>query len=541
MFEQIGANAQLVEHSQEFDQPVVTHVTDGVHVAVGFDLANSVLIEGDEGIIIVDTLSCAEAATDVFTAFRQITDKPVSAIIYTHNHADHVMGAAVFAQADQPAIYAQETLAERVARIFNILRPVIVARSMRQFGVYLEEGGLINAGIGPVLRTNNKSTLAYQAPTHTFSDRLSTTIAGVEIELIHAPGETDDTSYVWLPEKRCLISADNIYKTFPNLYAIRGTAYRDVMKWVASLDIIREIRPDTLVPTHGPPLHGAALIYETVTAYRDAIQYVHDQTIRLMNQGLSADEIAAQLTLPAHLANHRYLREHYGTVGWSARSIFEGYLGWFSGNPTDLEPLAPYERAQRMANMVGGVDQLKKQAEQAAASGDAQWVLELTDHLMALSPDDEQVRTWRTDALIAQGAKHSSSNGRNYFLMSAQELNGFKVPSITPSAEFFRMIPIEAFFQTMRTRLDPVKSANVDSSIGYHFTDSGKAFTLHVRRGVLEVTATAAENPAATLTTTEQIWKEVAAGLRNPAETPELEISGDAGSLLQFMGLFERQ
>ena len=231
MFDQIGVHPHLLEHSQEFAKPQVLRVAEGVYVAVGFDLANCVLIEGVDGAIVIDTLSCVEAAEEVLAAFRTITEKPIVAIVYTHNHADHVLGAGVFARDGDPEILAHETLPTHVAKILNVLRPVITQRSMRQFGGYLSKGGLVNAGIGPRLRTNSDAKMAYLAPTKTFRDRLTLTLAGVELELIHAPGETDDTCYVWLPKRRCLISADNIYKTFPNLYAIRGTAYRDVMQW----------------------------------------------------------------------------------------------------------------------------------------------------------------------------------------------------------------------------------------------------------------------------------------------------------------------
>lgn len=546
MFDQIGANAQLIEHSAEFTKSEIVKVVDKVHVAIGFDLANSVLIEGDRGSIVIDTLGSVEAADDVLAAYREITDQPIQAIIYTHNHTDHIMGAGVFADESQPDIYAHERLPHLVSRIFNVLRPIIAKRSMRQFGVYLTEGGLVNAGIGPRLRTNHESNLAYRPPTHTFSDHLSILVAGVPLELIHAPGETDDATYVWLPKKRCLISADNIYKTFPNLYAIRGTAYRDVMQWVASLDMIRDLRPEHLVPMHGRPMHGADEIYATVTAYRDAIQFVHDQTIRLINRGFSAEQIAAQLTLPPHLANHRYLREHYGTLGWSARAIFEGYLGWFSGNPSDLEPLAPSERAERMAAMVGGSYRLKQQAEQAAAAGDYQWVLELTDHLQQLRPSDWEIRKLRSDALIALGERHSSANGRNYFLTSAQELNGFKMPSIVPKAELLPTFPIDDFFQAMRVRLNPEKSVDKDIRIGFNFIDSGRSFILHVRYGVLEVrevsAETTTEKPDATLTTHEQVWKEIAARLRKPMRavlSRQLKINGSVPQLLRFLQLFE--
>ena len=323
----------LREHSKLFEKEVV-EVTDGVHVAVGFGLANSIMLEGDEGIIIVDTMETVAEGEAVLAAFREITDKPIAAIIYTHNHADHVFGARAFAAPGEVPVYAHQSTGYYINRVVNQIRPIITTRSMRMFGHHLPEGERINDGIGPHLGVSEESTLFALPPDHTVDERLETTIAGIKLELVHAPGETEDQLFVWLPEKKVVLSGDNIYQTFPNLYTIRGTYYRDVQKWAASLDKIRALDAEFLVPSHTRPLSGRERIHDTLTDYRDAIQYVHDQTLRHMNKGLTPDQIVERVQLPPHLAESLWLQEFYGKVSWSVRSVFDGYLGWFDGNPT---------------------------------------------------------------------------------------------------------------------------------------------------------------------------------------------------------------
>ncbi|MFZ5565299.1 MAG: MBL fold metallo-hydrolase, partial [Thermodesulfobacteriota bacterium] len=286
----IQADDALAKHTEIFRQGV-EQVTENVFSAIGYGLANSIMIEGDDGLIIVDTMETREQARTVLAEFRKISSKPVKAIIYTHNHTDHIFGADVFAEGGSPAVYAHQTTHNLVNRVVGELRPATNTRGMRMFGTFLDAGGLVNAGIGPFLGVGREAvTLGYMPPTVTFSDRLTATVAGVSFELIHAPGETDDQIYVWLPDQRVLICGDNFYWTFPNLYTIRGTLFRSLKQWYRSVDIIRNLRPDHLVPCHTRPLHGPGRIYEILTDYRDAIQFIHDQSIRCINMGLTPDQ-----------------------------------------------------------------------------------------------------------------------------------------------------------------------------------------------------------------------------------------------------------
>ena len=221
----------------------------------------------------------------------------------------------------------------------------------------------------------------------------------------------------------CIRDRDNVYKTFPNLYTIRGTTHRDVKGWIESLDHMKTFNPEFLFPSHTKPIIGKDVIQDVLNVYRDAIQYVHDQTIRLMNQGMYPDEIAEKIELPDSIVNSPYLKEFYGTVRWSVKSIFNGYLGWFSGNPSELDPLSREEKAKRVLNLAGDINVLIEDLRIAVSNNDMQWALELSDYLIALDNFTEEVRNLRIDALLYEGSRSSNPNKRNYFLTSALELN----------------------------------------------------------------------------------------------------------------------
>ncbi len=230
---------ELAEHTAEFKQEIIK-VTDGVYVATGFGLANSILLEGQDGVVIVDVMESVEAAIPVKSAFDNITKKPVKAIIYTHYHADHVFGAGIFTENKNMDVYSHKKTLDELDRVTAVTQEITYKRAMRMFGTFLKNGELENCGIGPFLKFNDKTTMSYIRPNKTFSDEtLKVSIADINLELLHAPGETDDQIVVWLPDKKVLIGADNYYKSFPNLYTIRGTSYRDVLAWVRSLDKMR--------------------------------------------------------------------------------------------------------------------------------------------------------------------------------------------------------------------------------------------------------------------------------------------------------------
>ncbi len=412
---------KLIAHMDEF-RPEVIKVTDGVWVAVGYALANSILIEGTDGVIIVDTTESKTAARAIKAEFDKLTTKPVKAIVYTHNHYDHINGSEVFAGDAKPEVYAQELLETLVVQSNAEVGAAMQPRNLRQFGALLPDDARPNSGIGPKLVLDPGAALTYLKPTKTFDKEIEFTAAGLKIKLVHAPGETDDQLYVWIPEKKVLCIGDNYYLAFPNLYAIRGTPYRDVRKWRDSVDLAIAEKPEFLVPSHSRPLSGEAHIREVLTDYRNAIDSVYTQTIAGMNKGLTPDDLVEQVKLPDSLASKPYLQQFYGTVPWAVRSIFSGMLGWFDGNATHLFPLSPKARAEKIATLAGGRDALVQKLRDAQKAGDHQWAAELADHVLALDPTNAEAKSLKGQALIAIGRQQISANARNYFMTSAMQL-----------------------------------------------------------------------------------------------------------------------
>lgn len=419
----IIATAILTMHATHAMAQKVIEVVDGVHVAVGYGLANSILIEGADGSIVVDAMESRRAAEAVKAEFDKITDKPIVAIIYTHNHYDHVMGAKVFAD-ENTEIIAHEEFMPAIERSQKELRNAMLSRNIKQFGIVLPESMHRGAGIGPRLVLDDFGAPSqFLPPTKTVGDgRTTMNIAGVELELVHAPGETPDQIYVWLPKQQALLCGDNYYLAFPNLYAIRGTPYRDPRHWADSLDIMIAEEPEHLIPSHTDPISGKEEVRQVLTDYRDAIRSIIEQTYAGMNAGMGVEEIVDVVRLPEHLANKPYLQQTYGTVPWSVRAICTGSLGWFDGNATHLFPLPQVDRAKHMVKLAGGEEALLEQVREALDNGDNQWATELADHLIVLSEEPGEAHALKAKALVALAARQTSMNARNYYLSTAREL-----------------------------------------------------------------------------------------------------------------------
>ena len=543
----VGANKSLVEHSKVFKKGV-EKVTDGVYVAIGYGISNSIMIEGDDGLIIVDTMSTNQEAALVLSEFRKISDKPIKAIVYTHNHADHVFGAETFAAESHPDVYAHDTTDYYVKRILTEVRPVTAARSMRMFGSFLDPEAVLNVGIGPFLGMRPDTTVGYVKANKTFSDSLEDEVAGVKFKLVFAPGETNDQIFMYLPDKKVLIPGDNFYWAFPNLYTIRGTPFRSLKNWYKSLDVMRKLKAEYMVPCHTRPVIGADTIAEYLTNYRDAIQFVHDQAIRGINQGMTPDELAEYVQLPPHLAKAPYLQPFYGTVAWSVRNMFSGNLGWFSGDSADLQPLTRREQAKMMAELAGGPDKLKKFAKDQLDKKNYQAALQLTGHLIRLNPDDEDARSMRIQALTALAEAEQNPNARNYYLTEAIELRdrfvSHQIGKASPGT--LHAFDLQSFFDSLAVNLDPVASSEIKQSVGMIFPDANEAFVIHVRYGVAEISpCTPKEFDQMDLdikvSADSKMWKEMLGQLRNPLTTmPQFDyLKGNTVGFAQFMKLFQ--
>ena len=535
---------KLIQHSKEFDRQVLSYDTPGgaIHFAIGFGIANSIMVEGKEGNIIIDASDSVFEAEKIYSLFSKKNSNPIKAIIYTHNHGDHTFGTAFYVnnQDERPQIIAHEDTDFYVQRIMGILNPIITERSNRMFGTLLSEEDLINVGIGPSLNVA-KSPTGYIRPDVIFNDNLELNIAGIKIELFHAPGETNDQLFVWLPDHKALLPGDNIYKTFPNLYTIRGTTHRDVIGWVNSIDHMKTFDAEFLFPSHTKPIIGKEEIKEILTIYRDAIQYIHDQTIRLMNEGLYPDQIAELIKLPEHIAKSPYLYEFYGTVRWSVKSIFNGYLGWFNGNPSELDPLSRKERAIRISKLAGGDQMLLEQLYSAVKKEDMQWALELSDHLITLDYFVDEVKDLRKKALIYEGSRSSNPNKRNYFLTSALELNEDFESNILieRTEELLEQISINTLFNVLSVRFNP-ELTNEELTACFDFS-SGITKNIDIRNDVAVVSDIKQKECDLYIKTDEIEFKKILVGFESPVSSlasGKIEVIGGSTLFLKFLSMF---
>jgi len=412
------AHPALIAQSEQTKKQVV-ELAPGIYSAIGFAASNVHMIEGTETLTIIDTTETTKAAENILAEFRKYSSKPVGRIIYTHSHRDHISGARIFAEDQDIPIYASSIFKSDLVDVDEgqiAPNKALMRRTLMQFGIGLNNEERISLGVGPGDRPMEGMGAGFIPPTQLFDTDTDMDLDGISARLIHAPGETEDHLIVWLPEHRILFSGDNWYHAFPNLYAIRGTAYRDFQKWADSLYLMSELDAEILAPGHTQIVFGTALVKEVLLATRQAILHVMHETARGMDEGLSLDDICASLHLPDALAEKPYLQEFYGKLEWSARAFATGTLGWYDGNPTHLSSMSTRERAQQMAALAGGSAALMDTAEKAE---NPRWRLELCDHLIALG---EPAHRLKAETLEKHAEIEINATARNTYIWAAKEI-----------------------------------------------------------------------------------------------------------------------
>lgn len=423
----IGEQKLIAETKTGFPKGI-KKITDQVYFIQGYGCSQAILVEGEESCLLIDTLYGREYAEEALRDIRKFIDKPITNIIFTHYlHFDHTSGAGVFADEGCEIIartpsYPQYTRSELIKDIASV-------RGAKQFGVGLTPEESISLGIGPL--TDLQSTMAALKPSRMFSEEtLALTIDGIEVLMVGAPGETDDQLFVWLPQFKVLCCGDNYYNSWPNLYAIRGGQYRDISQWVNILDTMLSYDAEHLLPGHTQAISGKENVREKLTTYRDAIHYVLAETLHGMNSGLTIDQLVDIVKLPEKWASLPNLQEYYGTVEWTVRSIYTGYLGWFDGNPTKLGSLPVKVQAEKTLAIMGGAEKVYAEAKQAIENEDEQWGVELCDILLDAEQMADTAKSLKAEGLVHLGRMHTSANARHYYLLSAKQLLG-KSGSVT--------------------------------------------------------------------------------------------------------------
>ena len=415
-------------------QPHIVQVSPRVWVSVGEDVSNVSMIKGKDGIVLVDTGQSPERLATILSEFRKVAPKddyPIKTVIYTHGHGDHTGGSpALQVENATPPVWAMSNFgSENVPFETSGLQPLFKSRGAMQGGFLLPPEKRICNGIAPVRYpkgggANFGIKPGIVMPDHLLKEKSTMiSVAGLELMLFATPGETDDALSVWFPEEKVLFCGDNLYRSFPNIYPVRGVGNRDLLAWCDSLTHMLELEADALVPGHTDPFLGKDQIREVITNYRDAVKYVFDNTVKGMNEGKTPDQLVAEVKLPEHLARLDYLGEYYGNVAWTVRNIFNQYVGWFDGNPLHLySDFTNVEEARRMVELVGGEDALLKNARTALERNDAAWAARLADHLIAIDPDRAEYLLLKADALEVLGETMLTATGRNFTLTAAQKL-----------------------------------------------------------------------------------------------------------------------
>jgi linear primary-alkylsulfatase len=547
---------ELEKHTEHFVKKVYK-VTDRVYSAVGWNVAGIVMIEGDDGIILVDAGLSPETSREVMQAFRKITNKPVAAVIYSHFHHDHIDGVKGLVsdeqvKAGEVAIYAHSSLMDLLVDESDILGPILGVRTGYTFGFFLKGADIehMNGGIGP-LPTGGRPG-SFIAPTHTIDDFLKVNIAGVDLEIIHVPSEAPDELAVYLPDSRVLIDTEVIQgPTFPNMHSLRGTKFRDPVQWVRSIDHLRKLKALHLVPTHGRPVSGAKKVEEILRMTRDGIQYVHDQTVRHMNKGLTPDELVEVVKLPPHLDEYSpYLRQYYGTVKQAVRQIYVGYLGWYEGDPVALDPTPVREKATRLINLMGGRDKVTGAAMKAYKNGEYQWAAELSTYLIRIDKEDMQAREIKAAAFRQLGYANMNINWRNWYLSSAQELEGTsdaaidakKMANIFMPPDIVTALPPAVSINGWTSRLKAEQTLQVNMSLGFEFTDIKQNYFLTIRQGICQFSEGQPRETDLLLSLSKPVFDQIQLGktnFLNAIEQGEIKLRGRKARLQRFLNYFE--
>ena len=548
-------NPELRKHSTHFDKEIYK-VGSNVYSAVGWGLANVIMVVGVDGIIVVDTGEDIDSSREVYAELRALTDKPLKAIIYTHFHPDHIGGVKAFTstaevQAGDVSVIAHHTLLDNVINQGSRISPILGMRTGYTSGVFLEPADLdgMNLGIGPMPNVGSGSFIA---PTLTYESTKTLTIAGTKMELRHVPSEAPDETAVFLPDANVLLSGEAIQgPTLPNIHTLRGTKYRDPVTWYKSIDILRNYEADFLVPSHGKPVLGRDNVEEVLRMTRDGIQFIHDQTVRYMNRGLTADELAEEVSLPPELANYApYLREYYGTVKHSVRQIYNGYLGWFDGDPVSLDPTPRRATAHRLIALMGGSDAVLEEAQAAYAAADYQWAAELATLLIRVDFQNMDARRLKATSFRQLAYAQLNSNWRNWYLTSARELEGSldvgavqrRLARAMASPDVLSALPVGKLIENLSVRLAAEKVAGGRMLVAFRLTDTEQSYALELRNGIAQFHAQAVENPDATFFLARNALLKLLSGQMTVEEgqrAGEIRLSGNAALLHDFFDYFD--
>ncbi|MEW2167913.1 alkyl sulfatase dimerization domain-containing protein [Streptomyces sp. NPDC007084] len=511
------AHPSLWRQSRLCNKQGLFEVTEGIYQVRNLDLSNMTLVEGDTGVIVIDPLISAENASAALALYRRHRgDRPVTGLIYTHSHGDHFGGSRGVLPHGHPPVpviapagFLEHAVAENVYAGGAMTR-----RAVYMYGAELEKGpaGQIGAGLG---MTTSKGTITLVPPTlditHTGQEE---TVDGVRIVFQMTPNtEAPAEMNFYFPDRRALCMAENASHTMHNILTLRGAVVRDTRIWAHYLNESIALfgdKAEVAFASHHWPTWGRERIVEHLAGQRDMWAYLHDQTLRMINQGLTGSEIAERIELPPAVANRWANRGYYGSVSHNAKAIYQRYMGWFDGNPAHLWEHPPAELAQRYAADYGGVPALVAKGREYATAGDLRFAATLLGHAVFADPEDPEAR--RALAEVYELLGHGCENGpwRNFYLMGAQELRGRVAHTAleTGNPEMAMALTVDMLIDSLAIRVDGPRAWDEKLAMTWHLTDEGRTWYVRLSNGALTyrsvetATADAGTAPPAGLTLT---------------------------------------
>jgi alkyl sulfatase BDS1-like metallo-beta-lactamase superfamily hydrolase len=531
-------------------------VVPGVYQVRGLDIANMTLIEGDKGVIVVDTLTSIEGARAAMELYFEHRGKrPISAVIFTHTHTDHWGGArgvlddATLASG-KVAIIAPNFFMEHAVSENIIAGPAMLRRAQYQFGPLLAKGvrGQVDCGLGKSMAAGSVALLRPTDLIIATGDKR--TIDGVEFEFQMAPNsEAPAEMHFFIPRYKLLNLAENCTHNFHNLLPFRGADVRDALAWSKYLNEALRMwggKADAMCGQHHWPVWGRERIDTMIRQQRDLYKFAHDQTVRLMNHGLTATEIAEAIRLPESLEGAWHIRGYYGHIRHNVKAIYQKYLGWYDANPVNLDALPPVAAATKYVEYMGGSAAILVRARADFAKGEFRFVAQAVSHLVFAEPDNLAARALLADTFEQLGYAAESSTWRNAYLFGAQELrNGMpKVPPRSPMPlDTLAALRTEQLWDVLGVRLNGPKAEGKHIVLNWSFTDTGETFVLNLENSALTYTeGVQAANADASFALARGVLDQVIAkqtSFQDAVEAGKIKVAGDPARLTELMGLMD--
>ena len=531
-------------------------VSDGIYQVRGYDLSNMTIIEGETGWIIVDPITAKETgAAAIAMARRHLEEKPIVAMIFTHSHVDHFGGVRGVLSEQEIAsgrirIIAPEGFMEE-ATSENIIAGIAMGRrAMLMYGKQLarSERGHVDSGLGKGPAFGNFGILK---PTEIIDHTpQSLNIDGVEFVFQNAPeSEAPAELTFYLPQFNAWHGAEVTSHNLHNLYTLRGAKVRDALRWSGYIDEALEMfgQAEIYLASHHWPIWGNERIVSFLKEQRDTYKYIHDQTVRMFNEGMTPGEIAEVLELPESLQGSFSNRGYYGTTRHNSRAVYQAYLGWYDGNPARLNPLPPVEAGKRYVASMGGADETLELARNAYEAADYRWAAEVLNHLVFADAKNGAASALLAATYDQLGYQSESAPWRDVYLTAAFELrHGTPERSIDVAVmeDILRATSVSRFFDSMAVRLNGPDAANVELSVKILFTDLEESYLLDIENAVLHHRPSKPDAQAdASLSLTHELFVQMLtgkAGLKEMLLSDQLEVDGSTLDLLRFFSLFDK-